>query len=526
VVDDERDDIVTDGLEGSPAPPPPLGGLSGGHARSSGGSNSPGAPEGTNGGGSAAPSWDYPRTPVAPIAPADLADPYGSTPGTSPGGSPWSAPTAETPTAPRWPTAPTPSAPAWRAADTPPGVPPPGVTRPGWPAPPPAPEPGASGPRGWQRWIVVAVVAALVGGAVGAGIAEAVGTGGSSAAAPAVKVGQETPGPALAGGASIPTIVKSVLPEVVSIDAKGPNGVGGGLFGGTVEDQGTGMIITSSGEVLTNNHVISGATTITVTLYGQTAALPATIVGTDPSSDAALLKLSSPPPNLQAVTFGDSKNLQVGDAVIAIGNALGLSAGTPTVTSGIVSALGRTVQAGDTGGGQSETLQNMIQTDAAINSGNSGGPLVDSAGQVVAMNTAVASSSSGNAPAQNIGFAIPSSNLQGLLSTLRTGGTNGAVKPYLGVEVTDETPQQQQAYGLVPSSGALVVLVVSGSPAEAAGIQQGDVIVSFDGRGVSSAQDLTNDVRGSSSGKTVQITLYRGQQKMTVSATLSTAPAR
>ena len=147
------------------------------------------------------------------------------------------------------------------------------------------------------------------------------------------------------------------------------------------------------------------------------------------------------------------------------------------MTSGIVSATGRTVQAGDADGGAGETLQNMIQTDAAINSGNSGGPLVDSAGQVVGMDTAVASSSSGNAPAQNIGFAIPSSTIQGLVATLRAGGTAGKAKPYLGVEVTDETTQEQQAYGLVPASGALVVSVVSGSPADSAGIRTGDVIV-------------------------------------------------
>jgi len=183
------------------------------------------------------------------------------------------------------------------------------------------------------------------------------------------------------------------------------------------------------------------------------------------------------------------------------------------------------VQAGDASGGTGETLQNMIQTDAAINSGNSGGPLVDSAGQVVGMNTAVASSSTGNAPAQNIGFAIPSSTIQGLVPTLRAGGTAGKSKSYLGVEVTDETPQEQAAYGLVPSSGALVVSVVSGSPADTAGIMTGDVIVDFNGKAVASAQGLTNDVQGSSSGSSVRLTLYRGQQKLTVSATLGLAPA-
>ena len=189
----------------------------------------------------------------------------------------------------------------------------------------------------------MAVVAALIGGGAGAGIAEAVGTGDGSTGAPVVHVGSATPGPALAGGAQIPAIVKSVLPEVVSIDAKGPGSASSGFFGGPVEDQGTGMIITTSGEIITNNHVISGATTITVTLYGETAALPATLVGADPTNDVALLRITSPPSNLRAVTFGNSTQLEVGDAVIAIGNALGLSAGTPTVTSGIVSATGRTV---------------------------------------------------------------------------------------------------------------------------------------------------------------------------------------
>ena len=342
-----------------------------------------------------------------------------------------------------------------------------------------------------------------------------------------MKVGQAAPGPALAGGAQIPSIVKSVLPEVVSIDAKGPGASGSSVFGGggPTEDQGTGMIISGAGEVITNNHVISGATAITVTLYGQTASLPATLVGADPSNDVALLKINSPPANLQSVTFGDSQQLEVGDAVIAIGNALGLSAGTPTVTSGIVSATGRTVQSGEEGSTATTTLHNIIQTDAAINSGNSGGPLVDSAGQVVGMSTAVAASSTGNAPAQNIGFAIASDTIQELLSTLRAGGTAGQTKAYLGVEVTDETPQQQQAFGLVPSSGALVVSVVSGSPADAAGIKAGDVIVTFNGKAVTSAQGLTNDVQATASGTTVHLALYRGKQKMSVSATLATGPA-
>ncbi|MGH9016479.1 MAG: S1C family serine protease [Acidimicrobiales bacterium] len=371
-------------------------------------------------------------------------------------------------------------------------------------------------------------MAALVGGAVGAGVAEVVGTG--TTGTPTIKVGSAGPGPAVAGGASIPDIVRKILPEVVSIDAKGPaSNSAGGLFGsaggGSQEDQGTGMIIATDGEVITNNHVISGATAITVTLYGQTTALPATLVGADKSSDLALLKIDSPPSGLQAITFGDARQLEVGDAVIAVGNALGLSAGTPTVTSGIVSATGRTVQAEDSGSGATETLTNIIQTDAAINSGNSGGALVDSAGQVIGMNTAVASSSEGNAPAQNIGFAIPVSTIEGLLPQLRRGGTAPASKAYIGVEVEDETAQIQQAYGFVPATGAVVVSVEQGSPAAAAGIAEGDVIVTYNGRAVTTSQNLTTDVGGSSVGDKVTLTLWRGQSKKTVSITLGQAPA-
>lgn len=377
--------------------------------------------------------------------------------------------------------------------------------------------PPSSTPSGSLRppqWLLVAVVSALVGAGAGAGIAEGLGTA-SSSPAPPIRVGAATPGPALAGGQSIPTIVKGVLPEVVSIDAVGPT---------TGEDQGTGMIISSAGEVITNNHVIQGATTITVTVYNETNKLSATLVGADPTNDVALLKISSPPANLQPVTFGDSTHLEVGDALIAIGNALGLSAGTPTVTSGIVSALGRQVQAGDQTG-STETLSNLIQTDAAINSGNSGGPLVDSSGQVVGMNTAVASSGNGNAPAQNIGFAIPSETIEKLIPELRSGGTGPVSKAYMGVYVTDVTTQLQQEFQLVPSSGALIERIVTGSPADVAGLQPGDVIVSFNGSPVASAADLTNAVQEASPGQSVQVTYWRGQTKTTVTVTLTASPA-
>jgi S1-C subfamily serine protease len=300
----------------------------------------------------------------------------------------------------------------------------------------------------------------------------------------------------------------------VSIDVKS-NGA---------EDEGTGMIITSSGEVVTNNHVIElyseggGTGTITVTEYGQTKALPSTLIGYDQTKDVALLKINNAS-NLPTVTFGDSSKAVVGDSVVAIGNALGLSAGTPTVTQGIVSALGRTVTAGGIGT-QTETLQNMIQTDAAINSGNSGGPLIDTAGQVIAMNTAVAGTSSDGSSSQNIGFAIPVAQIESLLPQLQKGGQSGNGGGYLGVDITTLTPALRQQYGFTPTSGAVVLSVVSGSPAAKAGLVQGDVIVDINGTAITSSEDLQKAIQNAKAGQSVSITYYVGDSKRTTTATL------
>ncbi len=381
----------------------------------------------------------------------------------------------------------------------------------------------SEGRPGAFRWIVTLIVAAVAGGAAGGAIAE--GVNGGSSTAPPIHVSGSQPGPALVGGASIPNIVKKVLPSVVSIDAVSPGGGSGfpGLSGGATEAQGSGMIITTTGDVVTNNHVIAGATQVTVTRYGSTKAIPARVIGADPADDLALLQIDGVS-GLSPVTFGSATNLQVGDAVVAIGNALALQGG-PTVTSGIVSALGRTVQASDTGGSSSENLTNMIQTDAPINSGNSGGPLVDSSGDVIGMNTAVAASSAGNAPAQNIGFAIPSDKIENLIPLLHKGGTVQAGSAYLGVDVETLTPALRQAYSFVPQSGAVVADVVSGSPADSAGIQQGDVIVAFGGNAITNADDLVTAVRSRSPGASVKVAFWRGQVKMTVTATLASTPA-
>jgi S1-C subfamily serine protease len=376
--------------------------------------------------------------------------------------------------------------------------------------------PSRRSPGGVRSWLPVALVAALIGGAIGAGVTALTNnsndTNGSnitiheSSAAPGAAV--------LSGNVTIPQLVSKVIPAVVSIDVKS-NGN---------EDEGTGMIITSTGEVLTNNHVIElfsqgGNTgTITVTEYGQTKALPTTLVGFDQSKDVALLKINNAS-NLPTVTFGNSGKAVVGDAVVAIGNALGLAAGTPTVTQGIISALGRSVIAGGVGT-QTETLQNMIQTDAAINPGNSGGPLIDTSGQVIGMNTAVAGTSSDGTSSQNIGFAIPAASVESLISQLAKGGQSGNAGGYLGVDITTLTPALRQQYGFTPTTGAVILSVVSGSPAGKAGLVQGDVIVNIDGTNITSSDDLQKVVQNAKAGQSVSITYYVGNSKRTTTATL------
>jgi putative serine protease PepD len=194
------------------------------------------------------------------------------------------------------------------------------------------------------------------------------------------------------------------------------------------------------------------------------------------------------------------------------------------VTQGIISAEGRTVQAGDEDSSATETLTNMFQTDAAINPGNSGGPLVDSSGRVIAMNTAVASSADGSSQAQNIGFAIPADKILGELPSLRSHKIGSAAQQgngYLGVEIESMTSQLRSAYDFTPTQGAIVTEVDAGSPADQAGIQEGDVITGLDGRSVTGADQLASDILADKPGQSVTISLYRGQSQLTVTATLA-----
>jgi S1-C subfamily serine protease len=397
------------------------------------------------------------------------------------------------------------------------------------PSPPAPPAPPAAAPRagasGRRTVLVVAVVAAVVGAGVGAGVSQAFGGGGGQTVvesfSPNSSVVNERP-------ADIQGILAKVLPSVVTIAAYSTSAgaVSPFPFGGGAPVQqkaeGTGMVITPGGEVVTNNHVISGASRITVTLNGSTRALTATVVGADPSDDVALLQIQGTSGSLPTVTFGKSGKVKVGDGVVAIGNALGLEGG-PSVTAGIISAEDRGLTAQDPSTQQQITLTNMLQTDAAINPGNSGGPLVNSSGQVIGMNSDEATNA-GDTTAQNIGFAIPSDKITSLLPLLRKGGTVTPARAYLGIQGGDVTPQFQAEFNLVPSQGALVEQVVSGTPAHSAGIQPGDVITSLDGNPINSWDDLTIALRSHQPGDRVGLGIYRGSSQLTITVTLGTAP--
>jgi len=378
---------------------------------------------------------------------------------------------------------------------------------------PPGPASPTSGPgvtRG-RGWLLVALVAALVGGGVSAGVS-ALMDNKNSPTTIAIKEGSAAPGAAIDNGVSIPTLVDKVLPAVVSIDVKTP----------LEEDQGTGMIISPDGLVVTNYHVVGlaaeAAGALTVTESGSTTAIKATLVGTDPTNDMALLRINGAS-NLKTIIFGNSDKAVVGDAVVTIGNALGLSQGSPTVTQGIVSAIGRTVTA-SASPTSTETLSGLIQTDAAINPGNSGGPLIDTAGEVIGMNTAVAGTTADGTSAQNIGFAIPSAQIESLLPTLEKGGTKTTAPGYLGVFVTTLTPQLRSQYGLTPTSGALITGIVQGGPAAQAGLAQGDVIVGIGSKDVASQSDLLLAIQGDQAGQKVKVIYYRGPQKRATTVTL------
>jgi serine protease DegS len=269
---------------------------------------------------------------------------------------------------------------------------------------------------------------------------------------------------------------------------------------------GSGVIVNSQGFILTNNHVIQGADEIEVALHdGRTA--PATIVGADPESDLAILKVDIS--NVPAITFGHSESLRVGDVVLAIGNPFGVG---QTVTSGIVSATGRS-QLG------LSTFENFIQTDAAINPGNSGGALINTAGQLVGINTAIFSRSGGS---QGIGFAIPVSLAKGVMKQIIEHGR--PLRGWLGVEVQDLNPTLAESFGLGDASGALIAGIQADTPASKAGLQPGDVITQVNDQPITSGRSLMNAIASNAPGTKLKLKVIRQGEEMDKDVVLGERP--
>lgn len=371
-----------------------------------------------------------------------------------------------------------------------------------------SPMPSAAGRKSNVSWWKPALLGGLVGALVAAAVA-----GGIVAAAvdddtvarpttvPAQKDDPARPASTLGGmGLDVAGVLDVVEPAVVSIEVRTSDGRDGA---------GSGMVIREDGLVLTNAHVVDGAAEIQVNLPDGTTS-PAKLVGSIPTQDVAVVKIDDAA-GLATVELGDSSALVVGDEVVAVGNALGLG-DTPTVTTGIVSALDRSIPA-ETG----VTLNDLVQTDAAINPGNSGGPLLNVNGEVVGVNTAIAGG------AENIGFAIAIDAVEPLIEGIIAGREIG----FLGVstgDIEDVNPDLLRRSGVESDAGAFVSQVTSGSGADEAGIRPGDVIVEVNGEPVETAADVSDLVGALEPGTEVQLGYEREGEVEDTTATLSERP--
>lgn len=367
--------------------------------------------------------------------------------------------------------------------------------------------------------IVLALLAGIAGGFIGARLYSPRLTSLDSTAAQQKIVSSQSD--LIAG------IAKDVSPSVVSINVKAGRQATayeqlfGGNGAGVSEGAGTGIIISSDGVIITNKHVIPENTTnVSVTTNDGKTYDDVTVLARDPRSnvDIAFLKIKSAK-DLKPAKIGDSSKMQVGDAVVAIGYALGEFENT--VTSGIISGLGRPITAGD-GVASAESLTNLFQTDAAINPGNSGGPLVNMNGEVIGINTAVA----GNA--QNIGFSIPVNDVKAQIASILDKGKLEV--PYLGVRYVMLNAALKEQFSLSTDSGAWLKAtnanqaVANGSPADKAGLKEGDIITKVNGEVVDADNPLAQRLIKYKVGDTLTITYLRDGKEQTAKATLETAP--
>ncbi len=403
----------------------------------------------------------------------------------------------------------------------------------GTPVPPPGenPQPPRREPRrpGWTGVLAVGAAAALLSSLLTAGAVDAFGSDPSpvaaaSAPAPALAGAAKSVAPGTGAAPNWVSVGSAVGPSVVSVQIEGAGGRGTG-------GEGSGVILDTAGRVLTNNHVVvgdgSGGEISVVLSDGRS--YPAGIVGTDPSTDLAVIAMKSPPKGLAPATFGDSSAVKVGDPVMAIGNPLGLSR---TVTTGIVSATDRPVSTSaatplnvqDPFGGAQQSEQvvtNAIQTDAAINPGNSGGALVDSAGRVVGITSTIASlGAMGQSQAGSIGlgFAIPSNEAKDVASQLIADGS--VQHAYLGVSLADDTVALDGAQ----RQAAVVGELTAGAPAAKAGLRVGDAIIEVDGASLDGADSLVGRIRAMRPDTKVTLTIVRDGKRLTLNPTVAARP--
>ena len=321
--------------------------------------------------------------------------------------------------------------------------------------------------------------------------------------------------------------IESQIPASESSEVS-PFGLPEESGGGTAT--GSGFVIDGEGHIITNNHVIEGANNIEVKLGESDTEYKAEVVGTDPASDLALLKVDAPAQELHPLNLGDSSKMEVGDPVVAIGNPFGLDR---TVTSGIVSALQRQIQAPN-----GFSIDNVIQTDAAINPGNSGGPLINAEGEVIGINSQIETGGSGSEGNVGIGFAIPINTAKAEIKELEAKGE--VEHAYLGIEGGSITPQLAKALNLPVNEGVIVQSVVKGGPADKAGIEGGDTSATIDGAEVTLGGDIITEiggekvagmdeviefVNGAKPGESVSVTILHNGQEKKVDLTLGKRPA-
>jgi putative serine protease PepD len=348
-------------------------------------------------------------------------------------------------------------------------------------------------PRNRNRLAAAVAVAALAGGGVGAG---AVALTHRSSNGPATATASPNVANVASSSLTVGQIAKAAIPSVVEVDATevaSQSPFPGGTQSGTA--QGTGFIYDTKGDIVTNDHVISDSSSVRVKL-SDGSTYKATVVGSDPSTDLAVLHIDAPSSKLVPLALADSSNVAIGDGVVAIGNPFGLD---ESVTTGIVSALNREIAAPD-----DTPIEGAIQTDAAINHGNSGGPLLDMQGKVIGVTSQIQSDSGGN---DGVGFAIPSDTVSSIVTQLISTGK--AQHALLGVNVQTAA-----------SGGVTVSQVSPGSGADSAGLKVGDVITAVDGTKVTTAEKLRAIIAGHKPGDNVTLTITRSGSTKTLSATL------